>query len=265
MEVYFMSKKNSSHVAMVACVAGMFSFCQGMEEKKGFPSFTAFFPEAISLHKDMVMLESEAEAYAGVINMLRAAEEKPSLETLSVFRSVLESWEEKDALLATLETKFENQYRDFIPGKTKIITPDEEARKRALKIQALKAQEALLLKIKYPARIECLFPFVIFKTDEKRQALYRSILETVQTESNMALLKGENEGRISFEKLYSIIPSRVELSKCLSFLSGAGKKACMEKLDNEERENRFNHLALSLYQGDKDATHIRWKVKTVNR
>lgn len=242
-----------------------FSHCQNLDEKKGLPKFTVFFPESISEHKAMIACEQEAEAYAGIINMLKEAGEKPASEMLSVFSSSLESWDMHNANIETMEKKYESQHRDFIPGKTKIVTPDEEARKRALKVAALKAQEQALLKLRYPARIECLFPFVVFKNDEKRQGLYRSILETIKEESAMSLLKGETEGRISFEKLYSIIPSRVELSKALSFLSGAGKKAAMEKLDSDEKENKFNHLTLSLYQGDKDIAHIKWRVRTVNR
>lgn len=256
------SKKVS---AIVACVAGMFSFCQGMEEKKGLPAFTSFFPESVSEHKAMVACEQEAETYAGIINMLKEAGEKPASEMLSVFSASLEAWEKHNANIETMEKKYESQHRDFISGKTKIVTPDEEARKRALKIAALKAQEQALLKLRYPARIECLFPFVVFKNDEKRQGLYRSILEAIQTESNMALLKGETEGRIEFEKLFSLIPSRVELSKTLSFLSGAGKKSAMEKLDSDEKALRFNYMTASLYQGDKDITHIKWRIRTVNR
>ena len=242
-----------------------FSHCQNAERKEGFPSFVSFFPEALSTHKDMIQIESACESYADIINMFRQAGEKPSSEMLSVFSSSIESWERHNANIETMEKKYENQHRDFIPGKTKIVTPDEEARKRALKVAALKAQEQALLKLRYPNRIECLFPFIVFKNDEKRQDLYRSILEMVREESNMALLKGETEGRISFEKLYSILPSRVELSKALSFLSGAGKKSAMEKLDSDEKALRFNYMTASLYQGDKDIAHIKWRVRTVNR
>lgn len=256
------SKKVS---AVVACVAGMFSFCQTMEEKKGLPSFTSFFPESISEHKAMMACEQEAEAYAGIINTLKEVGEKPASEMLSVFFSSLEAWEIHHANIEGMEKKYSSQYADFIPGKTKIVTPDEEARKRALKVAALKAQEQALLKIKYPSRVECLFPFVVFKNDEKRQNMYRSILETIREESNMPLLKGETEGRISFDKLYSLLPSRVELSKALSFLSGLGKKVAMEKLDSDDSILYMNHMTLSLYQGDKDIAHIKWRVRTVNR
>ena len=242
-----------------------FSHCQNAEEKKGFPSFVSFFPEALSTHKDMIQIESVCESYAGIIHLFKLAGEKPSSEMVSVFNSTVESWEEKNSALVTMETKYENQLRDFIPGKTVIVTPDEQARRAALKMAALKAQEQALLKLRYPARIECLFPFVVFKNDEKRQGLYRSILEMVKEESTMALLKGETEGRIEFDKLFSLIPSRVELSKALSFLSGAGKKSAMEKLDSDEKALRFSYMTASLYQGDKDITHIKWRTRTVNR
>ena len=241
------------------------SLCELLEEKKGLPKFLAFFPEAKDIASMQSIHSASLEQFASSLVLMRQAELEPSKDLVSAFHNEMAIWEEKETALQKLEAKYENQYRDFIPGKTKIITPDMEAQKRALKAKALKAQEQALLNIKFPNRVSVVFPFITVKRNEKLETIYKGLFDMLRDAVSLPLLKGETEGRVDLNDAFQFLPSRVELKKALGFFTAQGQKVALEKLDSDDKALYVNSISFSLYTGDKDTSHIKWRVKTANR
>lgn len=256
-----MAKKMQIFIPSIVSV----SLCELLEEKKGMPSFNQFFPEAKDIATMQSIHSASLEQFASSLVLMRQAELEPSKELVSAFNNELLAWEEKETTLVKLETKYENQYRDFIPGKTKIVTPDMEAQKRALKAKALKAQEQALLNIKFPNRVNAVFPFITIKRNEKLEMVYKALFDMLRDAISLPLLKGETEGRVSLNDAFQFLPSRVELKKALGYFTAQGQKVALEKLDSDDKALYVNSVSFSLYTGDKDTSHVKWRIKTANR
>lgn len=237
------AKKTASIVSPIVSV----SLCEVLETKQGLPLFLEFFPEVKHLHGSAVVHAQEAETYGSMIHELNKNEIPVMPELKSMFSSALDAWEEKEAAICLLENKYINQHRDFIVGKTKIVTPDQERMIREQKARLLHAQTEAIMKVKYPNRVKFT---PCFSTSKKYGSEANKLQNWIAEAAANSFLNGVSSGELSLQGALDScgVKTLKELSNVIGAVNTAQRDHVLDVLTNDPAA-RIEKVSFSLKVG----------------
>ena len=240
-----MSAKKTASIISASIVS--VSMCEVLEEKKGLPLFLEFFPEVKHLHGSAMVHAHEAETYGSMIRELVKNEIPVMPELKSMFSSALDAWQDNENKIQELETKYTNQHRDFIVGKTKIVTPDQERAIREQKARLLHAQTEAIMKVKYPNRVK----FVpCFSTSKKYGTEANKLQNWIAETAAASFLNGVSSGELSLQGALDScgVKTLKELSNVISAVNTAQRDHVLDILTNDPAA-RIEKVSFSLKIG----------------